>query len=46
LDAFAVIRDTKASKKIVVVGGVVLQKRERPILLEPFGKGLWGMTLR
>jgi DNA end-binding protein Ku len=46
LDAFAVIRDAMASKKMVGVGHVVLQKRERPILLEPFGKGIRGMTLR
>jgi DNA end-binding protein Ku len=46
LDAFAVIRDSMASKKMVGVGRVVLQKRERPILLEPFGKGIRGMTLR
>jgi DNA end-binding protein Ku len=46
LDAFAVIRDAMASKKMVGVGRVVLQKRERPILLEPFGKGIRGMTLR
>jgi DNA end-binding protein Ku len=31
---------------MVGLGRVVLQKRERPILLEPFGKGLRGMTLR
>jgi DNA end-binding protein Ku len=35
-----------AAKKMVGVGRVVLQKRERPILLEPFGKGIRGMTLR
>jgi len=35
-----------ASKKMVGVGRVVLQKRERPILLEPFGKDIRGMTLR
>jgi DNA end-binding protein Ku len=46
LDAFAVIRDAMASKKMVGIGRVVLQKRERPILLEPFGKGIRGMTLR
>jgi DNA end-binding protein Ku len=46
LDAFAVIRDAMASKKMCGVGRVVLQKRERPILLEPFGKGIRGMTLR
>jgi DNA end-binding protein Ku len=46
LDAFAVIRDAMASKKMVGIGRVVLQKRERPILLEPFRKGIRGMTLR
>jgi len=46
LDAFAVIRDAMAAKKMVGLGRVVLQKRERPIMLEPFGKGLRGMTLR
>ncbi len=46
LDAFAVIRDAMIAKKMVGIGRVVLQKRERPILLEPFGKGIRGMTLR
>jgi len=46
LDAFSVIRDAMASKKMVGIGHVVLQKRERPILLEAFGKGIRGMTLR
>lgn len=46
LDAFAVIRDAMAAKKMCGVGRVVLQKRERPILLEAFGKGIRGMTLR
>src|SRR3569833_3090949 len=46
LDAFAVIRDAMAAKKMCGVGRVVLQKRERPILLEPFGKGIRAMTLR
>jgi DNA end-binding protein Ku len=46
LDAFAVIRDAMAAQKMVGIGRVVLQKRERPILLEPFGRGLRGMTLR
>jgi DNA end-binding protein Ku len=46
LDAFSVIRDAMAAQKMVGVGRVVLQKRERPIMLEPFGKGLRGMTLR
>jgi DNA end-binding protein Ku len=46
LDAFAVIREAMAAQKMVGIGHVVLQKRERPIMLEPFGKGLRGMTLR
>jgi DNA end-binding protein Ku len=33
-------------KKMAGVGMVVISKRERPIILEPFGKGLRGMTLR
>ena len=31
---------------MVGVGRVVISKRERPIILEPFGKGMRGMTLR
>jgi len=45
-DAFAVIREAMRDKKMVGVGMVVIAKRERPIVLEPFGKGLRGMTLR
>src|SRR5689334_16040512 len=45
-DAFAVIREAMRDKKMVGVGKVVISKRERPIVLEPFGKGLRGMTLR
>jgi DNA end-binding protein Ku len=45
-EAFAVIRDAMKGKKMGGLGRVVLSKRERPILLEPFGKGLRGMTLR
>ena len=32
LDAFAVIRDVMVSKRMVGLGRVVLQKRERPIM--------------
>lgn len=46
LDAFAVIGDAMSVQKMVGIGHVVLQKRERPIMLEPFGKGLRGLTLR
>ena len=45
-DAFAVIRDAMKSKKMVGLGRVVIAKRERPIILRPFDKGLEGFTLR
>jgi DNA end-binding protein Ku len=45
-DAFAVIRDAMEGKGTVGVGRVVISKRERPIILEPFGKGIRAMTLR
>jgi DNA end-binding protein Ku len=45
-EAFAVIRDAMRGKEMVAIGRVVLARRERPIALEPFGKGLRGMTLR
>ena len=41
-DAFAVIRDAMKGKGMVGVGRVVISKRERPIILEPFGKGMRG----
>ena len=45
-DAFAVIRDALERKALVGIGRVILQSRERPIALEPMGKGLRGVTLR
>jgi DNA end-binding protein Ku len=45
-DAFAVIREAMRARKVVGIGRVVIAKRERPIILEPSGKGLRGMTLR
>ena len=45
-DAFAVIREAMRGRKMVGIGRVVISKRERPIILEPMGKGLRGMTLR
>jgi len=45
-EAFAVIRDAMADKKLVGLGRVVLASRERPILIEPMGSGLRGITLR
>jgi DNA end-binding protein Ku len=44
-EAFAVIRDAMKGKGVVALGRIVLNKRERVIALEPFGKGLIGTTL-
>jgi DNA end-binding protein Ku len=45
-EAFAVIREAMKGKAMAGLGRVVLAKRERPIILEPFGKGIRAMTLR
>lgn len=45
-EAFAVIRDAIAAKGMVALARVVLTRREHVVMLEPFGKGLLGMTLR
>ena len=45
-EAFAVIREAMRGKKMVALGRVVLAKRERIIMLQPWGKGLMGSTLR
>jgi DNA end-binding protein Ku len=45
-EAFAVIREAMRGKDMVALGRVVLSKRERVIMLQPWGKGLLGMTLR
>ena len=45
-DAFAVIREAMRGKGMVALGRVVLSKRERVIMLEPWDKGLMGTTLR
>jgi Ku protein len=45
-EAFAVIRDAMRNREVVGLGRVVLSSRERPILLEPMGLGLRGVTLR
>lgn len=45
-EAFAVIREAMRGKGMVALGRVVMAKRERVIALEPFGKGLKGITLR
>ena len=46
LDAYAVIRDAMQDKSMVALGRVVLSKRERVLMLQPWGKGLLGTTLR
>jgi DNA end-binding protein Ku len=45
-EAFAVIREAMRDKGLVALGRVVLSKRERVIMLEPWDKGLIGTTLR
>jgi DNA end-binding protein Ku len=45
-EAFAVIRDAMRAKDVVGMGRVVLARRERPIIVEPMGNGLRGITLR
>ena len=45
-EAFAVIREAMCSKDMVALGRVVLSKRERVIMLQPWDSGLLGMTLR
>lgn len=45
-DAFAVIREAMRDKKMVALARVVLAKRERVIMLQPWDKGLMGTTLR
>ena len=45
-DAFAVIREAMRGKGTVALGRVVLAKRERVIMLQPWDKGLMGTTLR
>ena len=46
LEAFAVIRDAMRGKGMVGLGRAVLSKRERVVMLQPWGKGLLGTTLR
>jgi hypothetical protein len=45
-DAFAVIREAMRGKGMVALARVVLSKRERVIMLQPWDKGLMGTTLR
>ncbi len=45
-EAFAVIRDAMHEKKMAGIGRIVLYRRERLLLLEPFEQGLLATTLR
>ena len=45
-EAFAVIREAMRGKRMVALGRVVLAKRERVIMLQPWDQGLMGTTLR
>ena len=45
-EAFAVIRDAMQDKGVAGMGRVVLQKRERPIVVAPLENGICGFTLR
>jgi DNA end-binding protein Ku len=45
-EAFAVVREAMRDKKMVALARVVLAKHEHVIMLQPWGKGLMGTTLR
>jgi DNA end-binding protein Ku len=45
-EAFGVIREAMRGKEMVALARVVLAKRERVIMLQPWDKGLMGTTLR
>ena len=45
-EAFGVIREALASKQMAGLARIVLYRRERPVLIEPFGKGMLVTTLR
>jgi DNA end-binding protein Ku len=45
-EAFAVIRDAMAREKVGGLARIILSSRERPLLVEPMGMGLRGVTLR
>src|ERR1700704_1306262 len=44
-EAFAVIRDAMLKKKMAGIARVVMARRERVMMLQPFGKGIMGTTL-
>lgn len=46
IDAFAVLRDAMRDADMVAIGRVVLQRRERIMMIEPWEKGLLATVLR
>ena len=46
LEAFSVIRDALAEKKMAGLARIVLYRRERPVVIEALGKGMLLTTLR
>ncbi len=45
-EAFAVIREAMAARKMAGLARIVLYQRERPVVIEPLGKGMLLTTLR
>lgn len=45
-EAFAVIREAMARRKMAGLASIVLYRRERPVVIEPFEEGLLLTTLR
>jgi DNA end-binding protein Ku len=45
-ESFAVIRDAMSREGVIGLARIVLSSRERPLLIEPMGAGLRGITLR
>ena len=45
-EAFAVIRDAMAREDLVGLARVVLYRRERLLMLQPRGKGIWATAIR
>ncbi|BCG91883.1 non-homologous end joining protein Ku [Mesorhizobium sp. 131-2-1] len=45
-EAFAVIRDAMVAKKMAGLARIVLYQRERPVVIEPLGRGMVLTTLR
>lgn len=46
LEPFAIIREAMAKKKTVGMASIVLYQKDRPVVIEPLGKGLLMTTLR